>query len=187
MYNYYQINKPATPAGPEAASLKRRKRACLAHLRKIPRGRIARITGLDSPALWQIGTTPYGAPLYLRDVVDVMRGYDKPLAYLEYHRCRMLTANGGGLERSASAFRVPHAAGSLLFRRLGASVTCLRPSASTASIIRSRMGFELLYESRCTSSANALRQAKAALSREGHAAAMKPSEFGGRSLDRREG
>ena len=37
MYNYYQIKKPATPAGPEAAALKRRKRALLAHLRKIPR------------------------------------------------------------------------------------------------------------------------------------------------------
>ena len=31
------MKKPATPAGPEAAALKRRKRALLAHLRKIPR------------------------------------------------------------------------------------------------------------------------------------------------------
>ena len=31
------MKQPATPAGPEAAALKRRKRALLAHLRKIPR------------------------------------------------------------------------------------------------------------------------------------------------------
>jgi hypothetical protein len=31
------MKKPATPAGPEAAALKRRKRALLARLRKIPR------------------------------------------------------------------------------------------------------------------------------------------------------
>jgi multidrug efflux pump subunit AcrB len=33
-----------------------------------------------------IGATPYGAPLYLRDVVDIMRGYENPPSYLEYHR-----------------------------------------------------------------------------------------------------
>jgi hypothetical protein len=31
------MKQPATPSGPEAAALKRRKRALLAHLRKIPR------------------------------------------------------------------------------------------------------------------------------------------------------
>ena len=33
-----------------------------------------------------IGSTPYGTPLYLRDVVDITRAYDNPPSYLEYHR-----------------------------------------------------------------------------------------------------
>ena len=33
-----------------------------------------------------VGLTPYGAPLYLRDVVDIVRSYDNPPAYLEFYR-----------------------------------------------------------------------------------------------------
>ena len=32
-----------------------------------------------------IGLTPYGAPLYLRDVLDIARTYDNPPSYLEYY------------------------------------------------------------------------------------------------------
>ncbi len=39
-----------------------------------------------------IGVTPYGTPLYLRDVVDVARAYDNPPSYLEFTRFK--DANG---------------------------------------------------------------------------------------------
>jgi len=33
-----------------------------------------------------VGTTSFGAPLYLRDVVDITRAYDNPPTYLEFYR-----------------------------------------------------------------------------------------------------
>lgn len=39
-----------------------------------------------------IGVTPFGAPVYLRDVVDIVRGYDDPPQYLNYYSWR--DANG---------------------------------------------------------------------------------------------
>lgn len=35
-----------------------------------------------------VGVTPYGAPLYLRDVVDTARAYDSPPRYLNYYNWR---------------------------------------------------------------------------------------------------
>ena len=32
-----------------------------------------------------VGATPYGTPLYLRDVADIVRSYDTPARYLNYY------------------------------------------------------------------------------------------------------
>lgn len=40
-----------------------------------------------------IGATAYGAPLYLRDVVDVVRAYDNPPTYLEFYRWKDAQGN----------------------------------------------------------------------------------------------